>query len=279
MVLARRSIAAWEAVMVRAQVRFAGLRPPTGHGDERFSEFAADEFAPLLAMSPVAARERLGTAYSLADRLPGTLLALETGTIDYRRAAAMAEATDPLTAEQTRRVEDDVLARGDRCTHAAFRQAVRRAVNKADPDGADERRRRAKEDRRVEIRPLDDGMAELRLTLPAELAEAIYDRLTRLARRAAREGDPRTLGQLRADVAAALLLGADDGDGDGGVQVEVHVTVPATTLLGLADEPGELEGYGPIPCGIMDFPCVTVTPPLLMIMSAANLPHERCAPP
>jgi hypothetical protein len=50
-------------------------------------------------------------------------------------------------------------------------------------------------------------------------------------------------------VAAALLLGADTGD-DGGVQVEVHVTVPATTLLGLADDPGELEGYGPVPADL-----------------------------
>jgi hypothetical protein len=125
-------------------------------------------------------------------------------------------------------------------------------VIKADPGGAEERRRRAKERRRVELRPVEDGMAEVRLTLPAELAEAIHQRLTALARRAACADDPRTLGQIRADVAAALLLGADagDGDGDGGVQVEVHVTVPATTLLGLADDPGELEGYGPIPADL-----------------------------
>ncbi|WP_116952445.1 HNH endonuclease signature motif containing protein [Jiangella endophytica] len=32
--------------------------------------------------------------------------------------------------------------------------------------------------------------------------------------------------------------------------VSVHVTVPFTTLTGLSDEPGELEGYGPIPAHV-----------------------------
>ena len=32
--------------------------------------------------------------------------------------------------------------------------------------------------------------------------------------------------------------------------ISVHVTVPFTTLAGLSDEPGELEGYGPIPAHV-----------------------------
>ncbi|RIQ17511.1 HNH endonuclease, partial [Jiangella rhizosphaerae] len=27
----------------------------------------------------------------------------------------------------------------------------------------------------------------------------------------------------------------------------MHITVPFTTAIGLSDQPGELEGYGPIP--------------------------------
>ena len=179
MVLAARSIAAWEAVMVRAQVQFAAQRPPTGHGEERFSEFAADEFAPLLGLSPGLARGRLWTAHALVTRLPGTLRALETGVIDYRRAAAMAEVTEPLDA--------GAGAGGGGRGAGPGGPGQPRGVPAGDPPGGDERRpgrgggsaaAGQEERRRVEIRPLDDGMAELRLTLPAELAEAIYDRLT-----------------------------------------------------------------------------------------------------
>src|SRR3979490_1898575 len=34
------------------------------------------------------------------------------------------------------------------------------------------------------------------------------------------------------------------------VQVEVQVTVPADTLLGASDQPGELAGYGSIPAAL-----------------------------
>ena len=38
--------------------------------------------------------------------------------------------------------------------------------------------------------------------------------------------------------------------GHRGLRADVHVTVPAGTLLGLCDEPGELAGYGPIPASM-----------------------------
>jgi hypothetical protein len=252
MVTADRSISRWQAVLFRAMARFAALRPPDELWDREpgrsYSSMAAHEVGPALAMSPATAERRLDLAFDLATRLPATLDALEAGRIDYGRAAAMAELTEPLSAEQARAVEQTVLARGGRSSHSTFRQAIRRAVLRTDPAGAAERRRDAEAGREVGIRPLEDGMAQLSLTLPAELAGAVYDRLTALARAVAADGDPRTLDQLRVDVAAALLLGACEHLHEAGeAQVEVHVTVPATTLLGLADDPGELEGYGPIP--------------------------------
>ncbi|TFC86963.1 HNH endonuclease signature motif containing protein, partial [Cryobacterium sp. TMT4-31] len=57
----------------------------------------------------------------------------------------------------------------------------------------------------------------------------------------------RTLDQLRADIAAALLLDGITPDGmGGGIRGTVMVTVPVLTLLGLDEEPATLEGYGPI---------------------------------
>ena len=61
--------------------------------------------------------------------------------------------------------------------------------------------------------------------------------------------DPRSRAQLTLDVAADLLLGQGAGDLEsplGVVTPRVYVTVPVLTLLGHADEPADLDGYGPI---------------------------------
>jgi hypothetical protein len=242
MARAARAVARWQAVLVRAQARFAELRPPLERGDD-YSEFAADEIAPVLGVSPGSAAHRLSSAFTLATRLPATLDALEAGLIDYGRAMALVEVTRPLSDAHARAVEDTVLAGGGRPSHSAFRQAARRAALKVDPEGAEQRRRDAKADRCVTTRPMEDGAAELGVKLPAELTGAIYDRIDGLARRAAGPDEPRTMDQLRADTAADLLLGTNREH----LAVEVHVTVPLTTLLGLSADPGDLEGYGPIP--------------------------------
>ncbi len=44
--------------------------------------------------------------------------------------------------------------------------------------------------------------------------------------------------------------GATAGSGPRRRPVSVHVTIPFTSLAGLTDEPGELEGYGPIPAHV-----------------------------
>jgi hypothetical protein len=50
-----------------------------------------------------------------------------------------------------------------------------------------------------------------------------------------------------ADVAVDLLAsGVTDTGFGAGIGATVNVTVPVLTLMGTSDEPGELEGYGPI---------------------------------
>jgi len=62
--------------------------------------------------------------------------------------------------------------------------------------------------------------------------------------------DARTWAQVEADLLADLLLTADpsaaNGDGLGSIQARVQVTVAATTLSGLDDQPAELDGHGPL---------------------------------
>ena len=84
--------------------------------------------------------------------------------------------------------------------------------------------------------------------------EAIWQRLTWLAKRARGRHDKRTLDQVRADVFTAILLGFNKGDvwlSDGRVvPVEVQVLVAASTLAGLDDLPAHLAGHGSIPADL-----------------------------
>jgi Domain of unknown function (DUF222) len=58
--------------------------------------------------------------------------------------------------------------------------------------------------------------------------------------------DPRGMDARRADILTDLLLGRDVR-GERQTTVEVQVNLDAATLAGLADNPGALAFYGPIP--------------------------------
>src|SRR5665647_1660859 len=55
------------------------------HGVGHVGEFASDCFGPALAMGPVAAGRKVGTAAALAARLPLTLAAMSAGALDSWR--------------------------------------------------------------------------------------------------------------------------------------------------------------------------------------------------
>jgi hypothetical protein len=108
-----------------------------------------------------------------------------------------------------------------------------------DPQGAEERRQEKIRDRRVETRPTDDGMAMLTIHHTAERIATAHSLIQARARELkAMGGDTRTLSEIEADVACDLVLGVNCG----GRTVEVHLTLPATTALGVDNQPGEVDG-------------------------------------
>jgi Domain of unknown function (DUF222) len=183
----------------------------------------------------------------LTQRLPGTLRALERGDVDLRRAQKLAEVTGPLPVAVARAVEDAVLPAAAGQNISELGRAARKQVMLLDPEGAAERLNERRKERKVEKYPLEDGMAELSATLTAPEAEEIYHTLDVYAQECKGEGDTRTADERRADALCDLLLDPrlhHTSGGKGGVQVQV--TVPASTLMGLDDQPGDLAGYGPI---------------------------------
>jgi Domain of unknown function (DUF222)/HNH endonuclease len=170
---------------------------------------------------------------------------LQAGTIDLPKARAISEATEVLDKPATAAVQSRVLPKATTQTVGELRAALSRAVLAADPDAANRRHRAARNDRRVQLHPHPDGMGAMWALLPADDATAAYARLDALARDMDAD-DPRGMDARRADILTDLLLGRDVR-GERQTTVEVQVNLDAATLAGLADNPGELAGYGPIP--------------------------------
>ncbi len=95
-------------------------------------------------------------------------------------------------------------------------------------------------------------MTELWALLPAEGAAAMMAAIDALAS-ATSATDPRTADQRRADALVDLGVAALHDpllSKAQGLRPAIHVTVAASTLLGLDEQPGELTGHGPIPASV-----------------------------
>lgn len=248
-------------------------RPGDGSG---VSEFAVDEVAAALHLSRLAAGHRLHVAVELAERLPVTAAALAAGDIDLPKARAVVDAATPLDAPTAAAIEVAVLPAAAEQTVGQLRSKLSRAVLRAGPAAAAARHEKLVADRRVELRPLLDGMAELWALLPADAATAAYTAIDNAAHHG--PADDRPIDARRADALVDLLTrrnaagGASPADPAAGGDTKprkasrpgragragnepteasgrplIHVTVPVTTLLGIDDAPGELTGFGPIP--------------------------------
>ncbi|MFC6343528.1 HNH endonuclease, partial [Nocardioides hankookensis] len=98
-------------------------------------------------------------------------------------------------------------------------------------------------DRRVTLRPAPDVMARLSALLPATQGIAVWATLRRAADRARVAGDPRSRGQIMADVLVERVTGQATAEA---VPVQVALVVSDQTLLGGGVEPGWLQDYGPV---------------------------------
>ncbi len=198
------------------------------------------------------AQARLVVAHDLVHRLPATLRKLEDGAISLRHAETLAEAVAGLDQSAAAAIEAAVLDKAAEQTLPAFRRSVARAVATADARRAEQRREHGMARRRVSLRPVGDGMAELWALLPAEGAATIIAAVTALAAETAR-GDERTAEQRRADALVDLGVAALHDPllpKAQGLRPCIQVTVALSTLLGCDEQPGELTGYGPIPAAV-----------------------------
>lgn len=221
---------------------------------------AVTETAALLKLSEGAAARLVSESLTLTGPLRRTLEALEDGRLCQSRVSVIVEQSRTLPEEAIPAFENEILETAADLNRAKLAARCRRLRERLHPETIAARRTRAAADRCVLFEPAQDGMAWFSAYLPAEQALAIHTSVDAAARSLRSGEDPRSLPQLRADVLADILLGAatsgnDRTTGNGGATgrtgrtpvAKILVTVPVFSLMGLTDEPAELEGYGPVP--------------------------------
>src|ERR1700691_4903902 len=243
---------------------------------EGFDEFAARELAAVLGETRGIAEDILSLAYQLEVSLPGTKAAFRSGTVNQRKAMVLCEATALLDPPEARAAEAIVLGRAGALTPPGLRAAITAAVMQVAPGKAQKRREHAAKKTRVERWAEGSGNAGLAgRELPPAQVLAADQRVTAWARELRKAGLDGGIDALRARAHLAILLGMDSrplgsrpgsssGPGDPGepwvpapggplagvippgFTGHVNLTVPATTVLNLADRPGELGGIGPV---------------------------------
>ncbi len=209
----------WAAAgRLSAAAELARRRPATskdhatrGGAPAPWGKFCADEVAAALSVSRWAAEKTTAVAHDLAARLALTRQALHEGVIDAYKAQVIAEATRCLDDAAAAQAEAAIVPHAvTGKTPGQIRAAIARAVLKADPNAARQRREQAQKDARVELWREDAGTAAIvSFGLPPDEALAADQLITSRAMDLKAAGVPGTMDALRVRAYLDALLGQD----------------------------------------------------------------------
>ena len=256
------------SLIQEATLAIAGAEPSTNENMwEGVDEAEREDVATALRLSPNTAQLRIDVARTLSNYLPETCNALASGEISSSHANLIArETADALSRgvfpDILPLIESEVLSHSEFHTAAQVGKKLRTLFAQYAPETLEEVVAKARETRNVRIYPEGDGMSNVIALLPAEDAQTLYlaiNTMVEIVDSRAENGEqiaqgPMTIDMKRAD---ALTLIATDFLGRSSKEitshrrpVSVNVTIDLPTLLGLANNPGELEGHGPIPASL-----------------------------
>jgi len=244
-----------------------------------------EDVATALRLSPTTAQSRIDVARVLIGHLPNTISALSTGEISVAHATVIARETataikNGLSPESVFRVEQTALAHAEFHTPGQVASKVKTTIAKLAPEDFEELVDRARDSRRVTFYPEADGMATVIAILPAEDAQTVMksieayilkrnqdeeaclcDAVSGISKdclhhshEGAAEWSMLSADMKRADALTAIAsqaLAAMAND----VQphrrpITISVAIDLPTLMGLAENPGQLAGYGAIPASV-----------------------------
>jgi hypothetical protein len=276
-----------QALMQRAIVAVAG-RDSADNPDPIFGvdESEREEISTALRLSPNSAQIKIDIARALTNHLPNTCSALAVGEISSAHANAIArEAVSALNRglpdSVIFEIENRAIAYAEFHTPSQVGNLVRKVIAQRSPEEFEDAVLSAQEERRVSCFDEPNGMSTIIALLPAHEAKVVMNaleahiirsvkRCAECTRKASADkkvvgtvktdkcthlaGDDRSKDMLRADALAAIassyLAASLDEVAPHRRPLTVNVTIDLPTLMGLAENPGELAGYGPIPASI-----------------------------
>ena len=244
-----------------------------------------EDVATALRLSPTTAQNRIDVARVLVGHLPNTISALASGEISAAHATVIAKETatairNGLSEEGVFRVEQAALAHAEFHTPGQVANKVKTTIAKFSPEDFEDIVEKARDTRRVSCYPEADGMATVVAILPAEDAQTIMKSIEAFIVKRNQEEEACSCDMksgiskgcvfhAREDAAEWALLSADMKRADsltfmasqflGSMEQEVRphrrpisisVAVDLPTLMGLAENPGQLAGYGAIPASV-----------------------------
>jgi hypothetical protein len=202
-----QSWAAWTELAAIAEftARHAGSRPA--------DEFAADELAFELHLSPQSAAGQMDYASTVATRLPRTFAALGAGRIHPVHLRIIEDETSVLTDADAAKADAALAGAAPGMTYGELRYAARKLVLKLDPEAAKKRKEAARGEahvRRFQEHSGNAGMVARELPSDEVLASWQHVEQRALDLRAA--GMPGTLQELRVRAYLDLLQERDSRD-------------------------------------------------------------------
>ena len=251
------------SLIQEATLAIAGSRPNEASNLwEGVDEAEREDVATALRLSPNTAQIRIDAARTLSNHLPATCDALSRGEISSAHAALIArETADALSRgvspDILPSIESKALAHSEFHTAAQVAKKLKVLFAQYAPETLEERFESARETRSVRIYPEGDGMSTLIALLPAEDAQTIHLAISAQIEIDTSSGgteDLRSIDMKRADALTAIatnyLCHNSNQIKNQKRPISINVTVDLPTLLGLTDNPGELDGYGPIPASL-----------------------------
>ncbi|MEJ1155885.1 HNH endonuclease [Microbacterium marmarense] len=209
----QREISAAQAAQTRALARAGNLarkqctRASTKVRDHDMALRAiAAEVAGAMHTSDRSVQRQIGDSIELVEDYPATLDAWGDGMITRAHVRVIADTGTVLPPERRAEFEIVALRTCEGETAGRVRAQLELLAEQLHPRTLAERHHDARENRKVRILPLADGMSDLCATLPTLLADAIYDRLTQQARSIVDER-AQAATELRATSAATAATG------------------------------------------------------------------------
>jgi hypothetical protein len=267
------------ALRQRAIAAVAGLSPSEGGGPlAGVDESEREDISTALRLAPATAQSRIDIARTLVNNLPHTCSALAIGEISSAHATVIARETaaairDGAADSIIFEIEKRAIAYAEFHTPGQLATHIRNTVAKFVPEEFEEVTSRATALRRVSCYNDSDGMSTVVAILPAADAQVVMNSIEAFILRQEQRAHSQSISQsnvsesLTADGEAKLTIDQKRADALSAIcshfladisetvtpqrrPITVNVTIDLPTLLGLAENPGQLAGYGPIPASV-----------------------------